>query len=318
MQPLRPAAALTCFLVLSAIGFAADAAAEIKGFAPVSISSANYRATPREQLLRAVEGRGAVNPAKAPLQPLAAPQHFIFMPGEIFESDLTYEQVTGLLTPALAKKNYINAADEQGLIREPTKVTLVLRISYGDRLWRLPTVRPNDITWADGMIPRPRGRGLHNLGGEAAWDHRAGGNDETFAAVGANAANAQSFGFGSGAAGGGAAASSGSGAAAQATLTPGQGTVAGPGGVEYGSTREFHLIVVDAFNYQELKKEGKAAKRLWSTFVSAPREPKQKFSDLAATLIRNAVPFFGETSDGLQVYTDVRAEVKIGEMIEVK
>ncbi len=318
MHPLRPASTLAFFIALSAMSFAADAATEIKGFAPVSISAANYRATPRETLLRAVEGRGTVNPARAPLQPLAAPQHFIFMPGEIFESDLTYEQVTGLLTPALAKKNYVNAADDQGIIREPTKVTLVLRVTYGDRLWRLPTVRSNDITWADGMIPRPRGRGLHTLGGEQAWDQRAGGNDEAFAAVGANAANQQSFGFGSGATSGGASASSGSAAAAQSTLSPGLGTGAGPGGVEFGATREFHLIVIDAFNYQELKKDGKTAKRLWSTFVSAPREPKQKFSDLAATLIRNAVPFFGETSDGLQVYTDVRAEVKIGEMIEVK
>ena len=40
--------------------------------------------------------------------------------------------------------------------------------------------------------------------------------------------------------------------------------------------------------------------------------------DLAATLIRNATPYFGETTRGLQIYSDTRAEVKIGEMIEVK
>jgi len=57
---------------------------------------------------------------------------------------------------------------------------------------------------------------------------------------------------------------------------------------------------------------------VWSTFVAAPVQNGQKFGDVAATLVRNATPFFGETSQGLQVYSDARAEVKIGEMTEVK
>ena len=77
-------------------------------------------------------------------------------------------------------------------------------------------------------------------------------------------------------------------------------------------------IVVDAFDYRELKKKGRDAKRMWSTFISAPKQGKQKFSEIAAALARNAAPYFGETSKGLQVYSDTRAEVKIGEIIEVK
>jgi hypothetical protein len=292
--------------------FAADAATEVKGFAPVSISAANYRETPRDQLLKAVENaKAAVNPGSPTLRPLAAPKHFFFMPGEIYESDVTYEQLTTLLTPALAKKGFINAADEQGIIREPAKVSLVLRVHYGARPWRLPTVRSADLAWSDGMVPRPKGRGLHNLGADQMWDHRAGGNDETFSALAANASNTQSFGFGSGP-------SSSAASGAESTVATGLGTGSVDGLTEYGSTRDFHLIVVDAFDYQELKKDGKAAKRLWTTFVSAPREPKDKFSKLAAVLVRNATPFFGETSAGLQVYSDRRAEVKIGEMTEVK
>jgi hypothetical protein len=312
-------AVVCCGLPLALV--AADNAAAVKGFAPVSVSSANYRNTPRDELVRAVDGdRAAVNPETPGLKPLSAPIHFIFMPGEIYDADLTYEQLTEMLTPALAKKGYVNGADAQGLIREPAKVTLVLRVHYGTRTWRLPTVRATDLTWADGLVPRRKGKGLHNLGAEQTWEYRAGGNDDSLNAAAANAANTQSFGFGSGGGGGGAAAggSAGGGGAAQGALTPGLGSNAGVGGVEYGSTRDFHLIVVDAFDYQELKKDGKSARRLWTTFVSAPKEPKQNFSDLASTLIRNATPYFGETTRGMQVYSDTRAEVKIGEMIEVK
>ncbi len=307
--------ALLGALLLSAAG-AAESANDVKGLAPVSVSSANYRNTPRDQLLRSVENaKGVVNPESPTLQPLATPQHFIFMPGEIYDADVTYEQLTALLTPALAKKNFINGADAQGIIREPTKVSLVLRVHYGARPWRLPTVRSTDLTWSDGMVARPKGRGLHTLGADQLWDQRAGGNDETFSALAANASNTQSFGFGSGATG---SASSSAASGSEGALATGLGSGASNGGVEYGSTRDFHLIVIDAFDYQELKKDGKAAKRLWTTFVSAPKEPKQKFSAIAATLIRNATPYFGETTAGLQVYSDRRAEVKIGELIEVK
>src|SRR6267142_723356 len=105
--------------------FAAEDAAKIKGFAPVSVSAANYRDTPREELFRIVElQQASVNPEAPNLKPLSKPKHYVFLPGEIFESDLKYDQVTEILTAALARKGYINAADPQGIIREPDKVTL--------------------------------------------------------------------------------------------------------------------------------------------------------------------------------------------------
>jgi hypothetical protein len=81
----------------------------------------------------------------------------------------------------------------------------------------------------------------------------------------------------------------------------------------YAGTRAFHIIVVDAFDYQELKEKGKAARRIWTTFVAAPKQGRESFAEMASTLIRNATPYFGETNSGMQVYTDARAEVTIGE-----
>lgn len=310
-MPSRLLALPLCAATLAA-ALAADAE-KISGFAPVTVSSANYRTTPREQMLNSIEhAPAALNPEAPALQPLRQPQRYVFIRGEVFESDLTYDQVTALLAAALAKKGYLNATDAQGRIYDPDGVALVLRVNYGTRLWRLPTVRSEGLNWDDGMTARPRGMGLHLLGGDQAWDRRAGGNDDALGALATNDA-ASSGGFSS--------ASSRSAASGADSV----GVVAGTGSsallpdrTGFGSTREFHLIVVDAFDHHELRRKGRDTKRLWTTFISAPRQPKQNFSDVAATLARNAIPYFGETTRGLQIYTDARAEVKIGDLVEVK
>ncbi len=306
----RPLFALVLCAVTARV-LAADTADEIKGFAPVTVSSANYRTTPRAELLRAVEDASpAINPEAPTLQPLKKPQRFVFVRGEIFDSDLTYEQVTALLTTALAKKGYLNGVDARGRIYDPENIDLLLRVSYGTRLWRLPTVRTQGLNYDDGMIARPRGLGLQLLGGEQSWDQRAGGNDDALTAMANNDANPASGGFSS---------ASSRAAPGQVAVDTGAGSAALlPGGTDFGSTREFHLIVVDAFDYHELRQNGRDTKRLWSTFVSAPKQPRQNFSSVAAALARNAMPYFGETTHGLQVYSDARAEVKIGELIEVR
>ncbi len=286
-------------------------AQDIKGPAPVSVSSANYQTTDRAELLRRVSEKNAVNPPALTATPEMAPTHFIFLPGEVYESDLTYEELCKLLTPALLKRNLINAADEQGLMREPEKVTLVLRVHYGIRPWRQPIVRTEQLTWREGLVPGPKGRGLHTLGGDRLWESRSGGNDEALAAARENQSSGSAWGKGGGRSGG----SSSSGSMTQGIMNSTATGIAGLTG--YESTREFHIIVIDAFDYAELKKEGKSAKRIWTTFAAAPKEPKQLFSAMAKTLIRNATPYLGETTNGLQVYTDARAKVEIGEAVVV-
>jgi hypothetical protein len=292
-------------LALTLTGLArAQSPADIKGFAPVSVSSANYRETPRETLLQMVNGKNATNPASRELAPLATPKHYVFIPGEIFPADLNYESVCGLLSAALAKKNYLNAADPLGIIREPAKVTLMLRVNYGVSLWRLPVVRTEHLAWDEGLVGKPHdSRSLTHLGGDITWNSRAGGNDDALNAGAQNAANTSSFwGSGGGPAGGG----------------PPVINTNDASPTAYESTREFNLIVVDAFDYAELKAQGKAAQVLWTTFVAAPVERGQKFSAALAAMLRAAAPYWGETTAGMQVFNDVRAKVEIGEVVEVK
>lgn len=270
--------------------------------APVSVSSANYATTSKYELQRLEAEKLKANPATPALQPLATPQRYVFMPGDLYETDLTYEEICAQLTETLAKKGYINATDAQGRVIEPDKVDLILRVHGGERPWLNPTVRTEQLTWRDGLVARPRGRSLTTLGGDVAWDSRSGGNDNALGAAAANE-NAPGFGFGSSPAtpAGGAPEYGGPVSQAQSMAPPG----------EYDATRDYYLVVVDAFKYEDLMKKGKDAKRQWTTFVAAPRQPGQKFSDVLTTMLRVSTPYFGENTAGLQMYNDARATVKI-------
>ena len=278
---------------------------EIRGFAPVSVSSANYRETPWDVVSQSVHASNSLNPPPRDLKPLPATKYFIFIPGEIFPADLNYEQVCGFLTSSLAKKNYLNAADAQGIVREPTKVSLMLRVNYGVSLWRLPVVRTEHITWEEGLVGKPHdSRSLTHLGGDIVWNNRAGGNDDALD-VGAKNESAKGL-FGS------------SGGSSSGAPSPPSINYADGAPTAYESTREFNLIVVDAFDYAELKSKGKLAKAIWTTFVAAPVERGQKFSEVLSTMLRSAAPYWGETTTGIQVFNDARAEVHIGEAVEIK
>jgi hypothetical protein len=186
----------------------------------------------------------------------------------------------------------------------------MLRVNYGVSLWRNPVVRTEHIAWDEGLVGRVHdSRSLTHLGGTVTFDSRAGGDDESLNTGAKNDANTSSV-WGSG---GGAATTGPGGAVNTNTINTSDAT-----GASYEITRQFNLIVVDAFDYAELKSKGKSAKALWTTFVAAPVQRGQKFSEVLPTMLKTAAPFWGETSNGMQVYNDARAQVKIGELIEVK
>lgn len=294
---------LLCTFALSALGVALHAQpARDNRPAPVSVSSANYENSSRDELFLAVEGKIKVNPASLTLQSLDRPQRYVFLPGEIYETDIPYDEICRRLATALAKKGYLNATDDEGRVIDPQNVELVLRVNAGERSWRNPTVRTESLTWKDGLVPRPRGRSLATLGGDVFWDNRAGGNDD---ALGAAAKNENSAGFGFG--------STPATPAGQSPLNTAAAVAqANASAVEYEATREFYLIVVDAFRYQDLMTKGDRARRIWTTFLAAPRQHGQAFSDVLNTMLRVGTAYFGETTSGLQMFNDARATVTPG------
>ncbi len=274
--------------------------------APVSVSSANYASTPLDELRRLEAAQMQANPATPPLQPLAKPQRYVFLPGDLYETDLTYEQLCARLDEVLARKGYVNATDPQGRVIDPDNVDLILRVHGGERPWLNPTVRTDQLSWRDGLVPRTRGRSLTTLGGDVVWDGRTGGNDAALGAAAANE-NAPGFHFGS------TPATPAGGAPEYAGGALLQSQTMAPSGL-YDATREYYMIVVDAFKHADLMTQGKDAKRQWTTFVAAPRQRGQKFSDVLDTMLRVATPYFGENTAGLQMYDDARASVRIRDL----
>jgi len=291
---MRPKYRLRQFLPLAAVlgGLLASISAPAAKPAPppaVSVSAANYAKTPWDELRRRAAERGQFNPATPSLEPLAIPRTYVFSPGELYESDVSYEDVCRQLETSLASKGYINAADAQGRIAHPDKIDLILRVSSGGRQWSRPIVRTTSLTWRQGLVnlqrtPRQIGRAENIL-----KDHYAGGDDDALSQV----------------------------AAAQ-SASAGSGIVdASHGGVDpslYAGTRDFFLLVVDAFSYRDLLEKQAYARRQWTTFIALPREKHDSFAIVLPAMLKVATPYFGETTSGLQVFNDARASVKLGEL----
>jgi hypothetical protein len=236
----------------------------------IIVSSANYATTPPKELSRILRrDEDVTDPAPLPAVPVSVtPQYYVFNEGESFPSDLKYPQVCRLLLPALARKNLLNASN-------PDFIKLVLRVSWGQRLWRDPLVRNSDLEWRHGLTSR---RKITALGGEVVWDPRAGGDEDTLREI------------------------------ERQVGTDFADHLIGSKPVE-----DYFLIVVDAFDYAELQAKKNNATRLWTTFIAVPARKNQKLSDLAAAMIEKATPYFGETAPGRVRFIDREGTVSVGE-----
>jgi hypothetical protein len=276
---------------------------------PVSVSSANYELTPVEELVRYANERDVVDPDQPITTAVREHHSYIFMPGEIYVAFPSYGDLCRRLAPALAAQGFDNAADAQDRVPKDRKIDLVLRLSYGQREWRVPAVRVRNLQFRDGLVTRPRADRIISGGAETAFDYFAGGNDEAINAIANTGTGALSN-------------ASGAGNFAQG----GPGTmpdsaVRAPGGeaaslTETRNTRDYNILVVDAFDYAELKTRGRSAVRKWSTFVALPVQAgSQDFDAIIDRMISTAQPYFSQTTRGIQFYRDTRTRVILHELI---
>lgn len=243
----------------------------------ITVSAANYAHTPPDVLEKMFRQPADLTEAPPPPAGERPRQHYQFLRGEIFEADLTYEEVCKLLVPALATKNLHNTFDQ-------TKVDLVLRLSFGGRRWRDPFVREDNLEWKHGLVARKRGS---SLAAAAAWDDRAGGDE------GALRQTEQTL----------------------TEMYPGSDAEGMADRLIGGRpTDDYFLVVVDAFEVATLKAKGNSAPRAWSTFIAVPQRGHAKFSAIAAQMIAKAAPYFGETLPGKARFLDRDAKVTPGEL----
>ena len=248
----------------------AQTLSDLEGPAPVSVSSANYRTIPFRDRSATINRKPTLNHAPRTLTPLAEPKYFVFVPGENFPRISAKIPSACCLRRRSLKKLYQCRRPCRRYSRTK-KISLVLRLNYGVTLWRNPIVRTEHLSWDEGLVGKVHdSRSLTQLGGDVVWGNREGGNDEVFTALAQNESNPNSFWD----SGGG----------------PGSGEVIASA-EDFGSTRDFNLIVVDAFDYVELKSKGKAAQTVWTTFIAAPVQRGQKFSQAVASMFRTAAPY---------------------------
>src|ERR1022692_2425894 len=62
--------------------------------------------------------------------------------------------------------------------------------------------------------------------------------------------------------------------------------------------RNFYLVVVEAFRFDDVVAIDKKAHCVWAVFVAVPVDEGQKFSDVLPAMLQTATPYFGETTHG--------------------
>jgi hypothetical protein len=261
---LRAALALGFGLALSAHAAAPKRPNEIV------VSAANYaEASPDvlARMFRKADDLTEVPPPPAGERPV---RYYQFLPGEGLAADLAYPEVCKLLSPALKAKNFVNTTDQ-------AKVEFILRLTFGERRWRDPFVRKDNLEWSQGLVPKKHGAALSAAD---AWDERAGGDESALYQLERDI-----------------------GVEGMADRLIGS-----------MSTDDYYLIVVDAFEVAALKLKGNKTPRAWSTFIAVPRQKGVKFSDVAGKMIEKAAPYFGETLPGKARFTDREGTVKLGDL----
>ena len=266
----HPSRLLLAALALG-LGLALPAAAKAPAKpSEIIVSAANYAETPPEvlsKMFRKADDLTDVPPSPAGERPV---RYYQFLPGEGLAADLDYTEVCKLLSPALQAKNFVNTTDQ-------AKVEFILRITFGERRWRDPFVRKDNLEWSHGLVPKKRGT---SLSAAEAWDERAGGDESALYQLERDL-----------------------GMEGMADRLIGS-----------MSTDDYYLIVVDAFEVAALKVKGNKTPRAWSTFIAVPRQKGVKFSDVALKMVEKATPWFGETLPGKARFTDREGTVKLGDL----
>lgn len=75
--------------------------------------------------------------------------------------------------------------------------------------------------------------------------------------------------------------------------------------------------MVEAFKFDDVMARNNKASCTWATFIAVPVDQGQKFSDALPSMLQTAVPYFGETTHGLQVYEVPPGKVLVGSPVEV-
>jgi hypothetical protein len=268
----------------------------------VSVSAANYSQLSNEDLYARVHAADNFQPEPpAPVVPFK-PLFYLMVPGEVYPSDVPVDSVYRELEQALEPRRYFNVIYQMRAGHAPPRIDYILRVHYGGRKWQIPTVRPDRITWGnDGMVSR---RYMSPLASNSLFDPRVGLTADE--ALRMRGLFSMPMGNKAGIANG------------QGTrpLTPAELSSAEPS-LGAQPARDYCLIVVEAFKFEDVLAMDSKAPCTWATFVAVPDLASDKFSSVLRSMLTAASPYFGTTTNGLQVYDVPLGKVLLGNPVEV-
>lgn len=294
MQPVRTG--ILCWVAaLLAGGCATQTTDWSKEPLPVTVSAANYSELTREELYRRVNAPDAVHPVPPAVAKPQRPLFYGFVPGEVYDSDTPIQTVFQELAVPLAQRGYFNVVYEVKAGLLPSRVDYLLRVHCGVRPWKVPKVRTDKVTWGDdGLVSNWRsGSSIWRIGEDASIDPRQGQNMADIIKL---ATMLQEK--------------------AAPALRPGNSYNVNDMS-DHGATRDYCLVVVEAFKFEDVAKLRKSAPCVWSTFIAVPLHTGQEFSGALRAMVRTAAPYFGNTADGIQTFDVPQGKVLLGEPVEV-
>jgi hypothetical protein len=278
----------------------------------VSVSAANYSQLSSQDLFARVNAPANYHPeAPAPTAAMRA-QYYLMVPGEVYASDVPMDTVYRELELALEPRHYFNVLYQMRAGHTPSRIDYILRVHYGGRKWLTPTVRADRVTWGNDGITSSRY--MTNLMGNSLFDPRVGLTPEEVSAMNRVFAMPKTAGITGGGGGAGARSSPGKGEG-PAELKPAEqfseDNIAEQPGIDYC------LVVVEAFRFDDVKAMNRKAPCIWATFVAVPVDPGKPLSSVLRTMLTAASPYFGTTTNGLQVYDVPNGKVLLGNPVEV-
>ena len=269
---------------------------------PVSVSAANYTEASGEDLYARINAPPNNHPEPPAVGHPEKPLFYAFVPAD-YSGDVSMETVYRELATPLAHRGYFNIVYQVEAGLKPNRIDYLLRIHAGERPWRLPTVRTDKVTWGDDdLTPYWHGSSIRSgnlIGPYSHWDDRAGMSPTDIATLATFFQDSQLR-------------ASGANVSVSELQSQGLQEVSGA-----AAAREYALILINAFKFDDVMRLKKDAPCAWSTFIAVPLHSGMTFSNVLRTMARTATPFFGTTANGLQVFEVPPGKVLMGEPVEV-
>jgi hypothetical protein len=275
--------------------------------AVVSVSAVNYSSLSDSEIFARVNAPASVGPVVPPVPRLDKPVFYLILPGEIYPSDVPLASLYHELEVSLEHRGYYSALAQvkAGL---PLRVDYLLRVHYGRRPWLTPIVRVDRVTWGnDGLVAKRYKTLMHS---DTNFDSREGLSLDDVNQLSLLSLTLMSP--------RGSSSVSNANTTEEARIFLKDEELADTYGDGTQAAHDFCFVVVEAFKFSDVKAMDTKAPCAWMIFIAVPAENGETLSAVLASMLKTAEPYYGGTTDGLQVHEVPAGKVELGQPVEMK